>query len=238
MAETNDVVPVESGRRTFAAGMMETIKEPALGACADVLEVLLDMLTDDGVLKDLPIAGWLVGLGRSLLSVPDRLFLKKLGRFLSELKQVPEKERLAFADKIEREGSTEKVGEKILMIVDQLDDTEKASLAGQVFSACLRGMIDIDQFYILCSCIRLTRIADIDALLLNHDDVGSMDPAVVRALCLTGLADWEIKVPRTIDEVGSSQTGIFYTISFYGSLLTTILRDRGDRLREKASSKL
>lgn len=234
MAEKKSVVPVESGRRSLAAGMMETIKEPALDACVDVLEGLLDMLTDDGVLKDLPIVGWLVGLGRSLLSVPDRLFLKKLGRFLSELNQVPETERRAFADKIERDGSTQKVGEKILMIVDQLDDTEKASLAGQVFSACLRRMIDIDQFYILCSCIRLTRIADIDALLLNDDGVDSMDPTVVRALCLTGLADWEIRVPRTIGDVGSSKTGIFYTISSYGSLLTTILKDRKDRLRKKA----
>jgi len=237
MAEENDV-PAESGKKTLAASMMETIKEPALSAFVDVSEALMDTFMEEGVLKEIPIIGLVVGLGRPLLSVPDRLFLKKLGRFLSEPNQVPETARLAFADKIERGGSTQKVGEKILMIVDQLDDTEKASLAGQIFSACLRGMIDIDQFYILCSCIRMTRIADIDELLLNHDDVGSMDPAVVRALCLAGLADWEIRVPRTIGEVGSPQTGIFYTIGSYGVLLITILKDRGDRLREKASSKL
>lgn len=226
MTEENGV-PVESEKRTrnFAAGMMETFKEPALSAFVDVSEALLDTFMDEGVLKEIPIVGLVVGLGRPLLSVPDRLFLKKLGRFLSEPNQVPETERLAFADKIEREGSTQKVGEKILMIVDQLDDTEKASLAGRVFSACLRGMIDIDQFYTLCSCIRLTRIADIDAFLLNHGGLGSMDPTVVRALCLAGLADWEIKVPQTIGEVGSSQTGIFYTISSYGLLLIKILKN-------------
>lgn len=187
MPEEHPNVPATRTRASLAVEVMKTLKGPALDAFVEGTEALLDMSVDEGVLRDIPIVGQIAGLGKSLMSIPDRLFVLKLRKFVSELGGVPEAKKKDFVEKMERDGLFEKVGEKVLMIVDQLDDTDKAAMAGCVFRAYVSGTIDKEHFEILCSCIRATRVADIDALLTYYDNFSSLDVQVARSLSITGL---------------------------------------------------
>lgn len=226
MPEEEPMVPAPRTSRSLAIEFMNTLKDPARNAFIEGAELVLDMSLDEGVLRDIPIVGQMAGLGRSLMSIPDRLFVLKLRRFVSELNGVPERKKKAFLERMERDGLFEKVGEKVLMIVDQIDDADKASLAGYVFRAYVTGIIDKDQFEILCSCIRLTRIADLDAFLLHFERLNVLDPHVGRALVLAGLADWDINLSETSLDSASVDGSIFYKSSRYGVLLANILHQR------------
>lgn len=217
---------VQARITSLAVELMNTLRDPAKDVFVEGAEIILDMSLDEGVLKDIPIVGHIVGITRSFMSIPDRLFILKLRRFVSQLDGVPEEKRNTFLDKMERDGLFEKVGEKVLMIVDQLDDTEKASLAGLVFRAYVTGTIDKDQFETLCSCIRLTRIADLHEFLRNFKQMNVLDPHVGRALSLAGLADWDINIGETSLASESVHGSIFYKASSYGILLAHILNQR------------
>lgn len=236
MPEEKPMVPAPRTSRSLAVELMNTLKDPARNAFIEGAELVLDMSLDEGVLRDIPIVGQMAGLGRSLMSIPDRLFVLKLRRFVSELDGVPERKKKAFLETMERDGVFEKVGEKVLMIVDQLDDADKASLAGYVFRAYVTGRIDKDQFEILCSCIRLTRMIDLNAFLTYHDCFDRVDVQIARSLSQTGLVDMEIKVAMTIGEVGSPRTGVFYTVSRYGDLLFDLLKERKRDLEKQAAA--
>jgi len=49
----------------------------------DLSEVALDSLTDNEIIKDIPVVGTFVRLARATMSIPDRIFAKKVERFIS-----------------------------------------------------------------------------------------------------------------------------------------------------------
>lgn len=55
----------------------------------DIGEVILDGQLEDGVLKELPIVGWFFRAAKSVLTLQDRLFLRKISKFLSSLDDIP-----------------------------------------------------------------------------------------------------------------------------------------------------
>jgi hypothetical protein len=65
----------------------------------DLAEVALDSLLDEGVLKDLPTVGILAKLARAQQSIAEKLFLRKLLRFLAELQSVSPEERAKLLER-------------------------------------------------------------------------------------------------------------------------------------------
>lgn len=114
---------------------------------ADLAETFMDSVIRDGLLKDIPIIGTIVGLGKTTLNIKDRLFIKKLIHFLNEIKDIPIEKRKEMISKIdESEDFGIKIGEKLLYIVDKCDDHEKAKLIAKLFAAFLNEKIDYSDF--------------------------------------------------------------------------------------------
>lgn len=51
----------------------------------NVIEALIDVSLDDGLLKDLPLIGTLLAVGKVGFSIRDRLLSQKIGKFLNEV---------------------------------------------------------------------------------------------------------------------------------------------------------
>jgi hypothetical protein len=61
----------------------------------------LDSFLDNGLVKDIPVLGTIVGLYKSSISISDKLFIKKVLHFLAELKDIPQDKRSEQIQKIE-----------------------------------------------------------------------------------------------------------------------------------------
>jgi len=105
---------------------------------ASLAEAALDAALEDGLLRDIPIIGSVLGIGRAAITISDRLFLKKLSHFLNESSSISLKQRTKFIEEIsESNESPVKIGEKILYLIDKCEDHESARIAGIIFSAFL-----------------------------------------------------------------------------------------------------
>jgi hypothetical protein len=126
----------------------ETIKDSNLqNVSIGLAETLTDSLLEDGLLKDIPIIGTIVGLGKTSIKITDLLFLKKVIAFLSELDDISIEDRKAMIDKIDSSDKFRiKVGEKLLYIVDKCDDYENAQYVSKLFAGYLEGDIDYPDF--------------------------------------------------------------------------------------------
>ena len=63
--------------KKIANSFEETLNDSSLHNVASGLaEAFTDSLLDDGLLKDIPIFGTIVGLGKTTLKITDLLFLK------------------------------------------------------------------------------------------------------------------------------------------------------------------
>lgn len=132
------------------------MRDPSLqDTTAALAEVALDAVMQDGVLRDIPLVGSLLGLGRAALTIRDRVFLNKLRYLLTEIVDVPAHQRQEMIDEINRsEEFSIKVGEKLLYIVDRCEDHLASGLVGILFRAFLEGSLDYSDF------LRLTSIVD------------------------------------------------------------------------------
>lgn len=119
-----------------------------------LIEVALDSAMEDGVLREIPILGSLIGFGRAAISIRDRMFIKKLGHFLKEIESVPSEQRRSLIEEINAsEEATVKVGEKILYIIDRCQDHQSSRAVGVIFKAFLEKEINYNEFVSMSSAV-------------------------------------------------------------------------------------
>ena len=117
-------------------------------------ELTIDAFMKEGVLRDIPILGTLVGLGRAGVAVRDFLFVKKLQAFLVELHKVPDERERFVRDMDEDQAMRDRVGMHLMVLLERFEETEKARLLGRAFATYLREEIDISSF------LRMSRAID------------------------------------------------------------------------------
>lgn len=133
---------------TLSNSFEETLKNSDFqNVTISLAEVFTDSLMEEGIAKDIPIIGTIIGLGKTTISIKESLFLKKIIYFISELKNISATKRHEIIDKIDKSGKFRtKVGEKLLYIIDKCDDHEKSQIIARLFSAFLLETISYDEF--------------------------------------------------------------------------------------------
>jgi hypothetical protein len=110
----------------------------------------------------IPVVGHLQKLWKVGSSVQTYLFIKKMVRFLAELKDIPQEERQAQIEKLEGDAKEEKkVGETLLLILDRLNNMQKPAMVGRAFKALLKGEITQIQFESISHAIDTLSISQI-----------------------------------------------------------------------------
>jgi hypothetical protein len=140
----------------------------AINAASALAEVGIDALLDDGLLRDIPVVGTLVSLARTGIALRDRIFAKKIARFLLQLNEVHAAERGQFHEELTRDPKRAKVlGETLIVLLDRIDDVEKARLLAQSFAALLQKKISETDFHRLCRAVDRIILASDSAHLAN-----------------------------------------------------------------------
>lgn len=198
----------------------------------DISEAVIDSILKDGLLKEIPIIGTVVGLFKVGISFRDRNYLKKIYKFLFELKDISQKDREEFSKSIS--ASSKKVNdffEKLLYLIDRLDDIEKAEIVGKLFSSLIKEKIKVDDFLRIASMIDKAFIGDLKYLDFRYGDDKKMtkeerlqyfrniDESLIKtSLINEGLLDLE-EIPRQTTHGGSTKPTKRYKLSKMGDLL-------------------
>lgn len=113
----------------------------------ELIEIGIDSFLEEGILKDIPIAGTVHSLLKASRTITDKLFAKKIIFFLNSLDEVSAKDREEMINEINQsEDYKIQVGKKILFILDRADDHEKAAWVGTLFNAFLHREISYKEF--------------------------------------------------------------------------------------------
>lgn len=118
----------------LSTSMEQTIEYGNLAFLDDIGELMLDTTLNDSILKELPILGTIVGVGKCIKNVYDIRFAKKLIAFLFPIKDVPPEKRVYAIRKWEQDKNFRgKVGDTLLGMIERCDDTVKASWLSKLF---------------------------------------------------------------------------------------------------------
>lgn len=128
----------------------------------DGAELAIDSILHEGLLKDIPIVGTIYKIGRASIGVREAIFTKKVLKFLQELKDIPLAEREEFLRKLEENAKySNRVGEKLLVLIERLDDIDKSSVIGRLFKAAVAEKIDYETFLKLSSIVDKAFLPDL-----------------------------------------------------------------------------
>lgn len=127
MKMSNQLMPLD-------LSMEQTIECANLSVVADLGEIVLDSVLDDGILKELPVLGTIVGASKCIRNVGDVLFTKKLITFLYGLCEMESHERRNAIESWKSDSRYRvRVGETRLGMIDCCDDSQKANWLSQLF---------------------------------------------------------------------------------------------------------
>jgi len=176
--------------------IVDTIKSPELeGLTTDLAEIAIDQLSDvEGIAKELPVVGSVIKVIKVGFSIKDILFLKKLGKLLWHLRDIPYKKRVELVEKLENDSKYEAdVGSKIMLLLERADDFEKPKIIANAFKAYLYNEIIYPQLQRINFGIDHLFIGDIDEFKLFYNDPHhAMDECTHHNLELCGFVDLDI----------------------------------------------
>ena len=132
--------------KKIGAAIVATVISPRLADVAkEYAEIGIDSVLTDGLLKDIPLLNTLVAVGRLGLSLNDRVFAKKIFRFLTSLSELSTSERQSMLDRLENEDSFRgEVGGRLIEILDRVDSYSKPEMIARAFRAYAMEDIDFD----------------------------------------------------------------------------------------------
>lgn len=181
----------------------------------DYSEIALDKILDNDVLNEIPIIKTIVGLYKTGVGIKERFTLKKVAKFLFRLNSVSEKEKAKFLNKLSLKDSYKnEIIEKLLILLDRLDDIDKAEIIGNFFRATIQGKIDVDIFYKFSSIVDKVYIKDLKSFCFFEDDtlserirtkaVFAYTDNVRKSLCSFGIMEEKIKSNDFSTQYGSN----------------------------------
>lgn len=170
--------------------LIKSIKSSELeGLTTDFSEIAIDQLLGvDGVAKEIPIVGAFIKVIKLGFSINAILFLKKLGKFLWTLKDVPYNDRIELIEKLEKDSKYKSdVGSKIMLLLERADDFEKPKILANAFIAYLYGEITYSQLERINFSVDHLFIGDIKEFeSFYHDSQYEMDECTRQNLELCG----------------------------------------------------
>ena len=104
----------------------------------------------------------------------DRLYIRKLLRFLAETSNVSEQDKKRYRDKLDKDPKEAKrAGAVILDLIDKAVDAEKAAMIGKVVRAFMHeDDLNTGEMIALCEMIDKAYLDDLRALSRGDDEPG------------------------------------------------------------------
>lgn len=143
----------------------------------DIVEIGLDSILTDGIVKEIPVVKTLATFFKIGLNIKDRYFAEKLIKFIFELRneQIDEEKRLEFKRDMEIESFKKKTTERLIIILDKLEEINKTIYITKLFKGFIEKKITWDEFCDFSKYIDFMTTKDFELLkfLSNsvHDDI-------------------------------------------------------------------
>ncbi len=159
----------------------------------EYLEIAIDGIMDEGILKEIPLVGSVIGAIKFGNSISQHLATKKIYKFLLEIQNVPQEQRIKKINEInnsEKYQST--VGEMIIEFLEKIESDLKPEIVGRLFCAFLDEKIDY-QTYLKAVHI-MSRLFIYDLLELKENYDGKFVYKYSTELVLNGLVDVDFTI--------------------------------------------
>jgi Cdc6-like AAA superfamily ATPase len=141
----------------------QALKESICGPIKDIVEIALDSVTDNEIIKEIPVINWIAGFYNGVISIKDKLYFEKILSFIKETSKANKVDRNKFIEKTNKDlEGWDKTGKIVLDIIDKLTSADKAVIIGKLFRAYMHeNDMSSDHLIHLCEIVERTYLEDL-----------------------------------------------------------------------------
>lgn len=153
--------------QSLSTALGNSLTEEAATVSSELLEVGLDAILEDGLLKDIPLLSTAVSIYKIGNSIKERHNIKKLNSFLNELNNgiVDDCQREEYKrDFVENKKIRNKELEYILVLIDRYLSEDRSRLLAKLYLAYLENRIVWYEFVMYAEILDRLFKLDIDTL--------------------------------------------------------------------------
>lgn len=211
---------------TLSVSFADSLNDNVVNVVGDAIEVGLDAIVDDGILKEIPLVSTVISIYKIGDSIKERHNLKKLAVFIQEINQaiVSEEQKEEYRNKFrENENFRNNQLKYILVLIDRYITYDKPQMLAKLFLAYLDGRIVWEELVMYAEVIDRFLLLDHGTLVADsnrfivHRNIGG--ESILRLVAL-GLMTEESK-PSAFKETGGGNIGMTWE-----SLSASISKDR------------
>lgn len=190
---------IDNKEKGLSKSLKETISLSNLSEIGvEIAEVSIDSILKEGVLKDFPIIGSLVGIWKTGVTINDYRFLKKMLLFLNESSSLSDKIRKRIIEDLEDETYQTEAGEKLIAVIDKLETGSKAKMLGKSLTLFGNGIISKDEFWRVSFVIERLPMSDIIFLKdWKNSDLNRIDEIRKQLYLSVGLGWFVLNISST-----------------------------------------
>ncbi|ELH0844970.1 hypothetical protein ACPFUT_003575 [Vibrio cholerae] len=180
---------------------------------SEYLELAFDSLLDNEIIKTVPIVNLMLFGNNLTSSIKNQLLLKKILLFINSQSDLSTEKRDDFLLQLESNPKEKiRIGEKLILVLDQADDMSKPELIGELFKAFVAQEFDFEIFSRLVDGVNRVPISALSDF-LQHDFYSVSTENTV-ALAFGGFMSFSVPI-----FVGSDEALISYKPNSLGDLL-------------------
>lgn len=185
-------------------------------AMLDLTKIEIGKTCDDFPGSSIPFFKELLGVGKTITDIRNLLLMYKTAEFLKEFHSRDsnyDKKIEKYKRRLEKDKYAQAECGRVLIILDQLTEIEKAKLLARLYRAYIDEKYDWETFCELSSCLQMLFIQDIKMLarLANKEDINVIDsPESINRLQSIGLITTTFTrgEPLNWDDLGNSKAYI------------------------------
>lgn len=159
-------------------------------------EISLDHFLKEGVLKEIPFFGTLYKGLNAAFGIREAIFAKKVYKFLTQVKDIPLKEREDFIKKLEEKyGYKQQVGEKLIVLLEKLDDLNKPEIIGRLFKSTIQSNLSYNEFLRLSAIVAAAYLPDLERI-KEYPKTQGLNDIIKEQLANIGIMTIQLKEDR------------------------------------------
>lgn len=133
-------------------------------------EAVVDVVMNGDLITSIPIIGLAWKFSKASDDLRARLFTAKIYRFMTGLGEVPDAEKERMRAMLAEREELQKIGEIVLLTLEQVNDLDKANMMGSLFRLYIDGQITGENLSRLTNAINLAFWSDLSEFIWGHCD--------------------------------------------------------------------
>jgi hypothetical protein len=139
--------------------------DSVVGVGKEYLELGIDAALDSGALKEIPLVSTVVGIFNVASTFKDRLLTAKLIRFINQLSDTPQQDRVKMIERLNENGKfSGRAGSALIEILDRMESEKKPEIAAKCFAAYAKEEISFEELRRILLALERVPSFDIEQL--------------------------------------------------------------------------